>query len=140
MAVDSAASASLRLEVADHITIVVADLDRAAAFYSDVLGFEEVERPAFGFPGKWFRVGGFHMHMNVAGREAGEAGLPCTADLPARGFHYAFRTSDFDAAKTRLDELGVEIVVGPRARPDGARQMYVYDPDGHLIEICSAIP
>ena len=133
MAVDSAESQSLFLEEVDHITIVVSDLERAAAFYRDVIGLPEVERPAFGFPGKWFDLGGFQMHMNVAGAEAGKAGLPCTAELPARGFHFAFRSRDFDAAKARLDELGVEIVVGPRERPDGARQMYVYDPDGHLI-------
>lgn len=136
----ASAAAALELEVIDHITLVVADLQRAGSFYRDVLGLPEVERPAFGFPGKWFDLGGFQIHMNVAGAEAGPAGLPCSAELPARAFHFAFRCRDFDAAIDRLNDHGVEIVVGPRSRPDGARQMYVHDPDGYLVELCSSPP
>ena len=56
---------------------------------------------------------------------------------PSLSFHYAFEVDDCGAAAKRLTELGLQIVVGPRQRPDGARQVYVYDPDGHLIELCS---
>ena len=40
-------------------------------------------------------------------------------------------------AITRLQELGIAIVSGPVTRPDGARQVFVNDPDGHLVELCS---
>ena len=123
----------------DHITIVVADLERSIAFYRDVLGMQQVERPDFGFPGAWFQAGDTFIHMNISGPEAGQAGLPdLGSSMPARGFHYAFVVEDCDDAARRLGERGIEIITGPRSRPDNWRQLYIYDPDHHLIELCSA--
>jgi hypothetical protein len=28
-------------------------------------------------------------------------------------------------------------VAGPQSRPDGPRQLYIYDPDGYLVELFS---
>lgn len=36
-----------------------------------------------------------------------------------------------------MKELGVPIVDGPKSRPDGYIQVFVTDPDGHVIELCS---
>ena len=36
-----------------------------------------------------------------------------------------------------IENCGIQIVSGPQVRPDGANQVYIYDPDRHLIEICS---
>ena len=129
---------SLQVKTIDHITIVVRDLEQSSRFYTDVLGMNEVERPNFEFPGQWFQAGSTQIHMNVQGEEAGQAGLPpLGAKSLARGFHFAFEVDHCDAAAERLKELGVPIVMGPRSRPDGARQLYIYDPDGHLVEIYS---
>jgi catechol 2,3-dioxygenase-like lactoylglutathione lyase family enzyme len=77
--------------------------------------------------------------MNVDSAEAGPAGLPpFQGTMPSRGFHFAFDVESCDEAADQLRRMGIEIVTGPRSRPDGARQLYVYDPDGHLVEICSA--
>lgn len=129
---------SLNVKTIDHITLVVDDLERSRAFYADVLGMEPCERPAFPFPGLWFRAGETYIHMNTGGDEAGPAGMPPFAgSKPSRGFHYAFEVDSCDAAADQLREMGKEIVVGPRSRPDGARQLYLYDPDGHLVEVYS---
>lgn len=135
----SAASlTSLGVKTIDHVTLVVKDLERSRAFYVDLLGMTPTPRPAFPFPGLWFEVGRTWIHLNVEGPEAGPAGLPPFAgSSPARGFHIAFEVADCDAAAEQLRALGIEIVTGPRSRPDGARQLYIYDPDGYLIEICS---
>ncbi len=37
----------------------------------------------------------------------------------------------------RMKDLGVAIAEGPKTRPDGARQFYDHDPDGHLVELFS---
>lgn len=135
----STAHSSLGVRTIDHITLVVADLEKSRWFYSDVLGMQEVERPSFGFPGLWFQAGKTQIHMNTDSPEAGPAGMPpFEGSMPSRGFHYAFEVDDCHAAAKQLEELGIIIVTGPRARPDGWIQLYIYDPDGHLVEICSS--
>jgi len=134
-------SIGLNVKTIDHITLVVKDLDRSAVFYRDILGMEQMGRPDFGFPGLWFQAGATQIHMNVDSEEAGPAGLPAFAGTkPSRGLHFAFEVDDCDAAAERLRQANIEIVTGPRSRPDGARQLYIYDPDGHLIEITSNLP
>lgn len=131
---------SVNVRTMDHITLVVSDLERSRAFYEDLLGMANVTRPAFPFPGFWFQIGGQQIHMNVAGPEAGPAGLPpFEGELPSRGFHFAFEVDSCDDAAESLKSQGVEIVTGPRSRPDGARQLYIYDPDGYLVELYSNI-
>jgi catechol 2,3-dioxygenase-like lactoylglutathione lyase family enzyme len=132
------APTGIEAQTIDHITIVVRDLELSAQFYQQVLGMQRVERPDFGFPGAWFQAGSTQIHMNIASSEAGRAGLPdLGANQPSRGFHYAFVVSDCDSAARRLEAAGVPIITGPRSRPDRWRQLYIYDPDHHLIELCS---
>ncbi|MCP4193102.1 MAG: glyoxalase [Planctomycetaceae bacterium] len=134
-------STGLNVKAIDHITLVVKDLESSATFYADILGMAPSERPAFGFPGLWFQVGTTQIHMNVDSEEAGPAGMPKFAGSnPARGFHFAFEVDNCDAAAEQLGQMGIEIVTGPRSRPDGARQLYIYDPDGYLVEIYSNVP
>ncbi len=129
---------SLKVKTIDHVTLVVKDLERSRQFYCDLLGMAEIARPNFGFPGLWFQAGNTQIHMNVEGPEAGTAGMPpFDGESPSRGFHFAFEVEDCDAAAEQLRQMGIEIVTGPRPRPDGPRQMYIYDPDNYLVEIYS---
>ena len=128
----------LTVKAIDHVTLVVQDLKRSESFYRDVLGMKPIPRPGFGFPGLWFQAGSTQIHMNVAGDEAGRAGLPkCEGTSTSRGFHFAFEVDDCDKAAEILIANGIEIAVGPKTRPDGPRQLYIYDPDDHLVEIFS---
>ncbi len=48
---------------------------------------------------------------------------------------------DVDATVAHIQELGVELVLGPRDFPDwGMRSAYLRDPDGNLIELTGALP
>ena len=38
----------------NHVSITVTDVAKAREFYTGVLGFEEIPRPAFNFPGIWY--------------------------------------------------------------------------------------
>lgn len=128
----------IRVKTIDHVTIVASDLERSARFYTEVLGMAEVERPAFGFPGRWLQAGSTQVHLNLEGERAGPAGLPRRGGTSlSAGFHYAFEVDDCAAAMARVEELGVPIAEGPKTRPDGARQFYIHDPDGHLVELFS---
>ena len=60
----------------DHVTLVVADLERSAAFYVDLLGMQRVARPGFNFPGLWFQAGATQIHLILQHQNSGPAGLP----------------------------------------------------------------
>ena len=131
----------LQVKLFDHITIVVEDLDRSRDFYVGLLGMSEVPRPEFPFPGRWFQVGSTQIHLNVAGEEAGKAGPGSAGGTSrSRAFHHAFEVDSCDAAAEEFRRRGVNIITGPKDRPDGARQLYIEDPDGYLVEIYSRPP
>ncbi|MCH7685631.1 MAG: VOC family protein [Planctomycetes bacterium] len=44
---------------------------------------------------------------------------------------------DGHKAVEQLKELGVPLLAGPQERPDGVVQLFVRDPDGHVVELCS---
>lgn len=121
----------------DHVTLVVADLELSRQFYVGLLGMTDVPRPDFGFPGLWFQAGNTLIHLNVESAESGPAGMRYSATKISRAMHFAFEVEDGDVAAQQLRDRGIAIVEGPRQRPDGATQLYVQDPDGHLVEIFS---
>jgi catechol 2,3-dioxygenase-like lactoylglutathione lyase family enzyme len=133
-----APNSALSVKSIDHLTLVVKDLERCRHFYEDFLEMKSRERPAFSFPGLWFQAGATQIHVTLESDEAGPAGpTGFQGGLPARGFHFAFEVESCDEAAKKLTELGIEIVAGPQSRPDGPRQLYIYDPDGYLVELFS---
>jgi catechol 2,3-dioxygenase-like lactoylglutathione lyase family enzyme len=130
---------NIGVEAFDHFTIVVADLDASRQFYLNLLGLTEVDRPDFDFAGAWFGTENCLIHLIKVNDVSGQSG-PNNHDTqkPSRGLHFAFRVTDATSAAAQLQKAGVEIVDGPKQRPDGATQVFVRDPDGWLIELCSA--
>ena len=69
-------------------------------------------------------------------------GSPAGNPLPeqfrtSRSHHFAFLVEDATATYARAQELGLKIVSPPKARPDGFVQVFLNDPDGHVVELCS---
>ncbi len=64
-----------------HVHLKVADLDRAVAFYRDVLGFELTQR--FGPGAAFLSAGGYHHHLglNVWESRGGRPPAPGTTGL-----------------------------------------------------------
>ena len=122
----------------DHVTLVVADLERSARFYVDLLGMQRVERPRFNFPGLWFQAGRTQIHLILVHESTGPAGWPDAPPQAGAGrvSHFAFETDDCLAAVERLKAAGVR-VRGTGLRPDGYHQTWFYDPDGHVVELFS---
>jgi lactoylglutathione lyase len=120
---------SMTLSQLNHVAIHVADVERSVRFYRDVLGLEPMERPAFPFPGAWFRIGvDQELHL------IGDAQYPALRQH--RGNHFALLVGDIAAWEIRLAEFKVPHAAR-RIRPDGAYQVFLTDPDGHHIELCT---
>lgn len=131
-------AAPIQVQHIDHVTFVVKDMEASRRFYVGVLGMSEVDRPGFNFPGLWFQAGATQIHLILEHPESGPANVfvPEQCSI-SRTRHVAFEVADAMAARDRLLELGVEIVAGPKNRPDGPIQLYVFDPDRNLIELFS---
>jgi catechol 2,3-dioxygenase-like lactoylglutathione lyase family enzyme/uncharacterized protein YunC (DUF1805 family) len=131
-------SPGLRVKSIDHATFVVKDLERSRKFYVEALGMREVPRPAFSFAGSWFQAGATQIHLILEYSGSGPAGNLLPGDKRnARTHHLAFLVDDAEATVPLLKASGVSILSGPKPRPDGYGQVFVTDPDGHVIELCS---
>ena len=124
----------------DHVTIICADLEATRRFYVDFLGMTHVSRPAFRFPGLWFQLGNVQIHATQESPEAGKAGWgDQSGNIVSRGHHIAFAVNDVSEALKIADAHGVRIASPLQHRPDGFKQLYLYDPDGHVVEIVSIL-
>ena len=111
----------------NHVALHVADVEKSCAFYRDVLKLESMERPAFDFPGAWFRLGEFQELHLIGGREDAVISRP-------RSNHFALRADNLDEWEEYFKSIDQDYVPR-RTRPDGAFQIYVADPDGYHIEL-----
>lgn len=115
-----------------HVHLKVADLDRALAFYSGVLGFELTTR--FGDQAAFISAGGYHHHLGLNTWESKD-GSP-----PPRGstglYHTAIRYPDrrtLADALRRVIDAGIPI---DGASDHGVSEaIYLRDPDGNGVEL-----
>jgi len=134
----AAAENTPQVRSVDHVTMVVSDLDSSRAFYVGALGMREVERPGFSFEGMWLQAGETQVHLILEHEHSSPAGNQVPEDQRRpRSPHFAFVVDDAGAFIPKLDALGIGIASGPTERPDGAVQVFLFDPDGHLVELCS---
>lgn len=113
----------------NHVAIHVSDVARSVEFYSRVLKLEPLARPAFSFPGAWFSLGpNQELHL------IGDAQYP--SQTPHRGNHFALLIEDANAWLAHLHAYGLANT-RIKTRPDGALQIFLADPDGHFIELCT---
>ena len=116
----------------DHVAIHVKDVEASCEFYRKVLRLEAIPRPAFTFPGAWFRLGS-RQELHIIGDRA----QPVFSHN--RGNHYALRVDNLSKWEGHFKTLGQDFQPR-RKRPDGAWQTYVRDPDGHVIELFTPPP
>jgi catechol 2,3-dioxygenase len=115
-----------------HVHLKVSDIDRAVAFYGDVLGFELRQR--YGHQAAFMAADGYHHHIGLNTWES--AGGP----PPPRGttglYHLAIlypTRADLGRALRRLLEHDVRL---DGASDHGVSQaLYLHDPDGNGIEL-----
>jgi catechol 2,3-dioxygenase-like lactoylglutathione lyase family enzyme len=113
-----------------QILIPVADVERAAAWYRDVLGIPYL----FGFPGMAFLdAGGVRLYLAI-GAQPGFAGQSTLY----------FRVPDINAAVAELESRGVVFDGRPHMIfDDGSLQTWMCfskDPDGNNVALMSEVP
>ena len=133
------AAAPIQVKHIDHVTLIVKDVEASRQFYVGLLGMNEVPRPGFDFGGAWFQAGATLVHLIEAHEASGPAGFPDgILKKSSRNHHFAFEVVDARAAAETLKLLGVELIDDAKTRPDGAIQVFLADPDGHVVELCSS--
>ncbi|NDW54720.1 VOC family protein [Aliiroseovarius sp. PrR006] len=124
------------LSALDHLVLTVADIDRTAQFYSDVLGMSAKQFEATDGSMRWaLSYGDQKINLHQVGKE-----FDPKAYCPAAGSaDLCFLTEHPLASwQDHLAMQGVTIIDGPIHR-SGAQfpitSIYIRDPDGNLIEI-----
>jgi catechol 2,3-dioxygenase len=122
---------SLSVSKVGHVVLRVSDLDRALAFYSGVLGLQEVARRDFGEGPMVFLSSG-DSHHDIALVEAG-------SDI-VRGdslHHFALKVGNSleDLADARRELAANHVAVHMALDHHVSQGLYVSDPDGNLIEL-----
>ncbi len=115
-----------------HVHLKVADLDRAVAFYSGVLGFELQQK--FGDQAAFLSAGGYHHHigLNTWESRGGTPPPPGHTGLYHTAFLYPDRASLGDAVR-RVLEAGHQLT---GAADHGVSEaVYLDDPDGNGVEL-----
>jgi catechol 2,3-dioxygenase-like lactoylglutathione lyase family enzyme len=145
----------------DHLNIVVADMERALAFYVGVLGFTKTKEAHL--EGAWIeKIVGLHgvkAHAVFIVSPGGEpriellkyetpAGVVVAENSRANTLglrHFALRVDDIAAVTARLRAAGIEVWGEPTRVPGGVVKfdeggggktlVYFLDPDGVIVEL-----
>lgn len=115
-----------------HVHLKVADLDRALAFYRDVLGFAVTQR--YGTQAVFLSAGGYHHHIGLNTWESanGPPPPPGTTGLFHLAILYPTRAELADALR-RVLAAGLEL---DGASDHGVSEaLYLRDPDGNGVEL-----
>ena len=115
-----------------HVHLKVADLDRAIAFYADVLGFRVTQR--YGDRAAFLAAGDYHHHigLNTWESEGASPPPPGHTGLYHSAFLYPDRAS-LGAVLTRV--LAAGIPVDGAADHGVSEAIYLRDPDGNGVEL-----
>lgn len=115
-----------------HVHLKVADLDRALAFYRDILGFQVTQR--YGAQAVFLAAGGYHHHiaLNTWQSRGGAKPAPGTTGLFHAAILYPTRASLADALR-RLRNANYALT---GASDHGVSEaLYLDDPDGNGVEL-----
>ena len=143
----------------DHLNLVVADLARSVAFYTEVLGFEKTHDVFM--EGEWIdrivglrgvkgRVafvvppgGGLRLELLQYDAPVGTARPENSAPNTLGLRHFALRVDDMAATVAKLKAAGVRLFSEPVTVPAGVVKfaagdktlVYFLDPDGVIVEL-----
>ena len=122
-----------------HLVLYVSDLARSEAFYRDVLGWQEIARPA-GMPAAAFSSGRTHHELLLI--EVGPSAQPIPSGRRVGLYHFGLKVGDTDDelrdALARIQEAGVQIVGS--SDHTVTHSLYVLDPDGNEVELYIDVP
>ncbi|MBI3549411.1 MAG: VOC family protein [Elusimicrobia bacterium] len=109
-----------------HVALKVKDLEAAERFYSGILGYKVEWRPDPDNVYMSLSKDNLALHRDAAAR-AGDSALDHFGILVGA-------PDDVDAWARHLEANGVPLEKRPKTHRDGARSLYVRDPEGNLIQ------
>jgi len=119
-----------------HLTFQVSDVERSVRFWTQVMGFQEVERNENG--AVFLRFGADHHSIAIA---KGKADRRAPTEDGLRTGHLAFEVENTDAllaAREYLKQNGIPIVFEGRKGAGCNTSLHFMDPDGYEFELyCS---
>jgi lactoylglutathione lyase len=117
----------------DHLAIIVANFEKSAAFYKDIIGLDTIPNPFRDNKHIWFSIGaGLELHIIAGGtlKPAHQLGNHFCLSMPS--------VEEFIQTLARAN-IPYQNAIGEKdqitIRPDGVKQIYFTDPDGNWIEI-----
>ncbi len=121
------ANPGLKLNHVNHVVTTVKDAEGSLAFYCDFLGIKRIPSQVDNPNIIWLQLpSGVMLHLIE------------DAEAPAHpsNIHHAFEVEDLDTARKVVEEKGIEIERSG-VRHDGQRYIFMRDPDGNLVELCT---
>jgi catechol 2,3-dioxygenase-like lactoylglutathione lyase family enzyme len=128
------AQEDIKIEVVNHnhIALQVKDIKISTRFYKEVLGLESIEVPdTLKAIRSWFKLGTDQQIHLLAGRNH-------TVMNDRNGSHFALFVKSINNTEMYLKKNNIPHHA--QVRFDGAKQIYVADPDGYLIEFNQVKP
>lgn len=117
----------------DHCSVIVADIDKALAFYLGILELElDTSRPDLGYPGAWLQVGDNQIHLMEIPDPDENSIRP---EHGGRDHHFALRVSDLERIVQRLQQAGIVYSLSK----SGRAALFCRDYDGNAIELVEKI-
>ena len=119
--------------VLNHIAVYVTSLDKSAAFYENLFNLPKMEEPFKDGKHVWFSLGPAGQLHLIKGAQAGVH--------YDKNEHLCFSVSSITEFIAKLDKEKIEYAnwpgtaKAPTIRPDGVKQIYFQDPDGHWLEV-----
>ena len=130
----------------NHIAIIVSDVGRSLAFYTEIIGFQQIQRPNFDRHGAWLTMGNLELHLIK-----GVPNAPSGRDLIVS--HIALDTNEPHKVLEKLLEYEVpfrqnisvpdpqkareNLVEAFESSEGKITQYFVRDPDGYYLELCN---
>ena len=124
-----------------HVGIRVHDLDRSRAFYEQ-LGFEFVIGPVGPEPVAILKhPAGVEINLILNAKESEAPNVLMDGDDKHAGYtHVALSIRDLSEALTLLSAAGIAVSGGPNDYPNGAKGVFVRDPDRNVVELYQPAP
>lgn len=124
---------TMRKPALNHIALYVTNLEKATAFYRDIIGLDTIPEPFHDGKHTWFSIGP-HSQLHLI------AGAVEPVKHP-KNTHICFSVASVDDFIKQLQKAGIEWSnwpgnsKTPTLRADGVKQIYFQDSDGYWIEV-----
>lgn len=111
-----------------HISVIVADVEKSLAFYSDILRLPiDDARPDLGYPGAWLALGDQQIHLMELPNPDPQEGRP---EHGGRDRHFALSVLNLEGLAAQLDHAAVPYTLSK----SGRQALFCRDPDANALE------